>query len=403
MPVTSAIPATQQPLTFALAGGSSATLSSSSVDLSSYFTVSGGSGDGAVTYTAAPSTVCTVSGSTLTTLSVGTCTVIATRLAGSAGGVSYSAIISTPLNLTVPPGSTAQAALSVSRVAESATTLANNLKNFTLSDYVSVSGGSGSGAVSYTASPSNVCTVSGNTLTTLAAGPCNVGASKAATASYTGATTASTITLTVPTPASGQAPVLVTRITGATAQLGSNSNISTLVTVSTGTGTGTVTYQSTTPSICTVSGTTLTPVAAGDCTIVTTKAGSGEMTAEQGNAVSIRVGGAYIISGRLTWAPITSGGSWDDAKSTCNTLTALGYAASTWRQPTESELRALYLTGKLTPIPAGWLVNGTWAVEQGYYGNNGGLGYHRFYHLNDGSAWYGHNAGPRNVSCVHAN
>ena len=42
-----------------------------------------------------------------------------------------------------------------------------------------------------------------------------------------------------------------------------------------GSGSGAVAYSSSTPSICTVSGTSLVPIASGTCTVVVTKAGSG--------------------------------------------------------------------------------------------------------------------------------
>ena len=49
---------------------------------------------------------------------------------------------------------------------------------------MSASGGSGSGAVTFAASPSNVCTISGSTLTGVGNGTCTITATKASSGTY---------------------------------------------------------------------------------------------------------------------------------------------------------------------------------------------------------------------------
>lgn len=174
-------------------------------------TTTGGSGSGAVTFavTTAGSAGCTVSGSTLSHTSYGTCTVTATKAADS----TYSAVSSTATTVTV------------SRLAQSAVTLAapSALTGTTVT--LAASGGSGTGALSYavTAAGSAGCSLVGAVLSATGPGTCTVTATKAADATYlaesTGAitatftaptTTTSTTTTTVPVTTTTVAPTVST-------------------------------------------------------------------------------------------------------------------------------------------------------------------------------------------------
>ena len=81
---------------------------------------------------------------------------------------------------------------------------------------LTTSGGSGTGAITFTASPAGVCSVAGTTLTALDAGTCQVSATKAADGSYLSATSAPVaITLQTQTPVIVPAgPPLNVRSTG---------------------------------------------------------------------------------------------------------------------------------------------------------------------------------------------
>ncbi|RQO54756.1 hypothetical protein DBR47_22065 [Paucibacter sp. KBW04] len=118
--------------------------------------------------------------------------------------------------------------------------------------------------VSFSASPSTVCTVSGNSLTLLAVGTCTVTASQAGNSTYAAAADvvqtiaitqgAQTITFpSIPTQTLGVSPPALS----ATASSGLA-----------------VSYTSTSTSVCTVSGSTLTLVAVGNCSITANQAGN---------------------------------------------------------------------------------------------------------------------------------
>ena len=69
----------------------------------------------------------------------------------------------------------------------------------------------------------------------------------------------------------------------------------------------------------------------------------------------------YIRSGGFIWAPITTQADWNTASQTCKTSTALGYAASEWRQPTIDELSQLRGSGALSST-TGWTLGDTWSI-----------------------------------------
>ena len=150
----------------------------------SALSTSGGSGSGAVTYKI-KSGSCTVSGATLTASSTaGPCVVTATKAADA----TYSAA-SADVTVTVLATQTITAVATPTSIAAGATSA------------LSVTGGSGTGAVSYTSTGG--CTIAGTTLTApSAAATCVVTAKKAADATYAEATSTVTITVTAPVAAS---------------------------------------------------------------------------------------------------------------------------------------------------------------------------------------------------------
>jgi len=141
-------------------------------------------------------------------------------------------------------------------------------------------GGSGSGAVTYSVVTGS-CTVSGTTLTAPATGgTCTVTASKAADASYQSATS-SPITVTV----LNYQAALTASVSATSINAGGTAALSTTG----GSGSGAVSYA-VTSGTCTVSGSTLTAgSAAGTCAVTATKAADTNYVAVTSSAVSVTV------------------------------------------------------------------------------------------------------------------
>ena len=153
------------------------------VNGTSAISASGGSGSGAVTYNLV-SGPCTLSGVTLTGTGAGDCIVTATKAADSTYASATSSQVTVAVSLAT------QATL----VATSNPTSINVNGTSTLS----TTGGSGSGAVTYSL-VSGPCTLNGATLTGTGAGSCIVTATKAADSTYASATS-SQVTVVIPAP-----------------------------------------------------------------------------------------------------------------------------------------------------------------------------------------------------------
>lgn len=221
---------------------------------SSALSTTGGSGAGAVTYAiTAGGSLCSVSGSTLTGIGVGSCTVTATK-AGSGGFLPTS-------------GSTT---VTVTRANQAALSLTANPANITVgaTSALSTSGGSGSGAVSYAITAgAGFCSLAGSTVTGTANGNCTITATKAADANHNAATATTNITVGL----ANQAPLTVTA-TPSTIAFGGTSLLSTTG----GSGAGSVSYSVTAgTNVCSLSGGLLTGIGVGICTVTATKAGDG--------------------------------------------------------------------------------------------------------------------------------
>jgi autotransporter-associated beta strand protein len=127
-----------------------------------------------VTFTSLTPSVCTVSGSTVTMLGTGTCTIAADQ----AGDATYAAASQMTQDVTINPGTQAvlNASASPSSVAYGGTST------------LSTTGGSGTGAVTYAVTTGAAyCSVSSNTLTGTGAGACTVTATKAGDGNYNAA------------------------------------------------------------------------------------------------------------------------------------------------------------------------------------------------------------------------
>ena len=203
-----------------------------------------------VTYSSTTSSVCTVSGTTVTMVAAGTCTIAANQ----AGNASYNAAPQVTQNVTISKAN--QATLTVT--GPSSVTYGST-------GALTSSGGSGSGAVTYSAGASTGCSVSGTTLSiTNTSGTCVVTATKAADTNYNAATSA---TYTVALNKANQATLTVTGPSSVT--YGSTGAL----TSSGGSGSGAVTYSIGSSTGCSLSGTTLSITnLSGTCAVTATKA-----------------------------------------------------------------------------------------------------------------------------------
>ncbi len=141
----------------------------------------GGSGTGALSYAVSSGTpFCSLSGSTLTGIGVGTCTVTATKAADAANAAATATVA-----ITVSQSSQAPLALRATPAAITALTGPATLQ---------VSGGSGSGAVSYAVSTGGAaCSIKGNQLACAGVGTARITATKTADANFSAASTSITV------------------------------------------------------------------------------------------------------------------------------------------------------------------------------------------------------------------
>ena len=218
------------------------------------FTVSATASSGlAVSFASATTSVCTVSGTTVTLVAVGTCTIQATQ----AGNVDYAAAL--PVNQSFYVTSKSQ------------TITFNTLSNraYGTAPFTVSATASSKLAVSFASTTTADCTVSGTTVTLVAVGTCTIQATQAGNVTYAAAMpvnqsfqiTQESQTITFGT--------LSNRVYG-TAPFTVNATASSGLAVS---------FASTTTSLCTVSGTTVTLVAVGTCTIQATQAGNADYAA----------------------------------------------------------------------------------------------------------------------------
>jgi YD repeat-containing protein len=203
----------------------------------------------AVAFASTTTAVCTVSGTTVTIVAAGTCTIQASQ----AGNGNYNAAPNVNRSFTV------------AKANQTITFGALSGKTYGAAPFTVSATASSGLAVTFSSTTTAVCTVSGNTVTIIAGGTCTVRAAQAGNGNYNAAPNVNqsftvtkanqTITFGALSGKSyGAAPFTVS----ATASSGLA-----------------VTFSSLTTSVCTVSGSTVTIVATGTCTIKATQAGNG--------------------------------------------------------------------------------------------------------------------------------
>ncbi|MDD5298633.1 MAG: fibronectin type III domain-containing protein, partial [Rhodocyclaceae bacterium] len=209
-------------------------------------------------------TICSVSGTSVTALAVGSCTVAANQ----AGNASYAAAPQVTQNLAI-----GQASQSISF---------GSAPSLVYGGTATVSASATSNLpVSFSSTTPTICSVSGSTVTALAVGSCTVAANQAGNASYAAAPQV-TQNLSV-----GQASQSISFGSAPSLVYGGTATVS-----ATATSNLPVSFSSTTPTICSVSGTTVTALAVGSCTVAANQAGNASYAAAPQVTQNLSVGQA---------------------------------------------------------------------------------------------------------------
>ena len=242
----------------------------------------GGASTSPVTFSSTTTSVCTVSGTTVTGVTAGTCTIAANQ----AGDANYNAAPQVTQNITIGKGGQTLAFGAAPSIVVGGT------------GAVSATGGPSTSPVTFSSTTSSVCTVSGTTVTGVTAGTCTIAANQAGDANYNAATQG-TQSITIgkggQTLSFGSAPSVVVGGTGAVSATG-------------GVSTSPVTFSSTTSSVCTISGTMVTGVTTGTCTIAANQAADGNYNAAPQVTQNITIGKG---AGGITITPTSLSATYD--------------------------------------------------------------------------------------------
>ena len=208
---------------------------------------------------------CSITGTTLSFTASGSCGVTASKAADS----TYAAVDS------------AETTITIAKAAQATLLVTPDTATYGVGITLATTGGSGSGAVTYTVTDggSAGCAVTGNALSSIGAGTCAVSATKATDSRYLAATSAaSTMTIL----SAGQSTLTISTT------LGTYGSALTLGTTG-GSGTGAVSYtiSDSGTALCSIAGSVLTPGHAGTCTVVATKAADGAYLAKSSSITTI--------------------------------------------------------------------------------------------------------------------
>jgi hypothetical protein len=205
-----------------------------------------------VAFTSSTTDVCTVTDQTASTLKPGICTITATQ----DGNDTWAAATNVQHSFRVVPAGKKSQTIAFAQPSPAA-----------VGQSVTLSASASSGlAVSFSSSTSAVCTVSGSTVTTVAVGTCVITAAQSGNADYA---PARDVTQSFQVNQAGQKPQTITFTPPTGTKVGEP------VTLSASASSGLpVSFASGTPAVCTVSGSTATPVAAGTCAITASQSGN---------------------------------------------------------------------------------------------------------------------------------
>ena len=214
-----------------------------------------------VSFSSGTTPVCTVAGSTVTTVAAGPCTITASQ----GGNSRYAAAPDVSRSFQVNPVHTGPAVQTITF---------GQPPDATVGAPVTLSASASSGLpVSFSSGTTPVCTVAGSTVTTVAAGPCTITASQGGNSRYAAAPDVSRSFQVNPVH-TGPAVQTITFGQPPDATVGAP------VTLSASASSGLpVSFSSGTTPVCTVAGSTVTTVAAGPCTITASQGGNSRYAA----------------------------------------------------------------------------------------------------------------------------
>ena len=274
--------------------------------------------------------VCTVTGTTATFLTAGTCTIQAMQ----PGKATYAVATPVTQSFTVSGGLTAQ---TITFANPGAQTVGTPL---TLSATAS-----SSLTVAFASTTTSVCTVSGTTATFIAAGTCTIQATQPGNTTYAAATP---VTQSV-TVSGGLTAQTITFANPGTQTVGTPLTLT--ATASSGLA---VNYASTTPTVCTLSGTTATFLAVGTCTINAAQAGNSTYAAATMVTRSFAVNAAPLTMQTITFAQLAAQtvGTPLTLTATASSGLAVNYASTTPTVCTVSGTTVTFLAGGTCTINA---------------------------------------------------
>jgi len=262
-----------------------------------------------VAFTSATTSVCTVSGGTVTLLQTGTCTINADQ----AGDTSFAAAPQVTQSFTITVG------------AQSITFTAPADRAFDAAPLTVAPTASSTLIVALTSATTPVCTVSGVVITTVAVGTCTIDANQAGDGNWVAATQVSrSFTIT-------KAAQTITFSAPATTVVSGGP----LTLTATSPSGLTVTFAGTTNPVCTVSGTSVTLVAVGTCSLTADQAGNANYdAATQATASFTVIQDPVPVTLPTDAAPATAGDLANATGPTAEpggtvTLSGTGYKANT--------------------------------------------------------------------------
>ncbi len=263
------------------------------VNSNATLTATGGASGQPVVFASTTPAVCTVSGSVVTFITVGICTVTANQ----AGNDQYDAAPTVTANLDVTsPVVVTPPDLMKSNQIITAFSLVSLASPVAVGDQMplAATGGASGKPVTYRSITPTVCTVSGDKVIFRAAGICTVTADQAGNDQYHAAPTV-TATLEVNLPevvtplVPDKANQVITQFSLANLATGPVVGDQMPLTATGGASGQPVTYSSTTPTICTVSGDKVIFRAAGICTVTADQAGNDQYDAAPTVTASLTV------------------------------------------------------------------------------------------------------------------
>ena len=217
-----------------------------------------------IIYTSPSTGICSVSGTTVTIQSAGSCIIAADQ----AGDALYAAASQVTRTVTVN-----QASQTISFGAQVPLTQAFSTGGaFPINPLAS--GGASMNAVTYSSLTSSICTVSSTTVTIVAVGTCTIAANQAGNTNYFAAIQA---TQNVVISQASQTITFGFQTSPITFSAGGSVAISPVATG--GASSSPVAYSSTTTGVCTVNGTTVSMVSAGVCTLAANQAAGANYSA----------------------------------------------------------------------------------------------------------------------------